>query len=292
MAEAGLGMLESEVKREATVGERSLSCLSKVQAQPVPAVKVAGGAKDDGCRPVAGEWGEKDEGAREARVVARIMGSGIGRMEILRLVQRGGASCFLLTALSLRSPTVRACTRERGDGYQGDGRNLIPMSVNGNAKRETVTSSLLPVHLSHRMGEVPSAAPVHHAFEQSMSSFHTHGMFDEEDSRAVIPKISSEFMITLMGKASNRHSQFAMPGRDPYGCSSHFHTGHLPHLYSPFTVIEMGDSINLAFMTVKRGEDDWSVGIGNMKLKPGAWCECANILELPEVGGERVGKGV
>ncbi|KAH8927970.1 hypothetical protein BT69DRAFT_1277474 [Atractiella rhizophila] len=45
--------------------------------------KVAGGAEDDGCWQGQGQvWGERDAGAREARVVARIIGSGIGRMEV------------------------------------------------------------------------------------------------------------------------------------------------------------------------------------------------------------------
>ncbi|KAH8924477.1 hypothetical protein BT69DRAFT_1332953 [Atractiella rhizophila] len=74
--------------------------------------KVAGGAEDDGCRRGGGVgregcWSESGERG------GKIVGSGIGRTEVLRLVQGGGASCFPLTALSLRSLAVKDVLRLR-----------------------------------------------------------------------------------------------------------------------------------------------------------------------------------
>ncbi|KAH8930218.1 hypothetical protein BT69DRAFT_1328031 [Atractiella rhizophila] len=105
--------------------------------------KAAGGAKDDGCRRGCRERAMMERERREAWQGLRERR--IGRMEVMRLVQ-GGAYCFPLTALSLRSPAV---SRVEDDGGHCDGgSNLIPMSVNANAKRERErdgTSSLVPL---------------------------------------------------------------------------------------------------------------------------------------------------
>ncbi|KAH8918689.1 hypothetical protein BT69DRAFT_554321 [Atractiella rhizophila] len=73
--------------------------------------------------------------------------------------------------------------------------------------------------------------------------------------------------VRMPGKSASERYQSS---RCSFDCSSHFHTRHVPHPYRAFTDIMMSDyrlSTDLAFTTVKRGEDDWYVGIVHMKLK-------------------------